>query len=243
MSYLDNLKNNWEKFAYKDPLWAILTQKDKKGNKWNEKEFFKSGKVEISYLIKQIEKNGMEVSLEKALDFGCGVGRLTQALSEYFSNVVGIDISERMIALAKNYNSKKNCEFFVSDIKKLKLIKSDQFSFIYSNITLQHIKPQFVFMYFKEFQRILKNNGVLVFQLPHKFQNSYFRILRESVFLYNLYLKVKFMGKEKMETYCIRKDKVIDFMKNLSFELILCETDSNAGPKWESYTYYFKKNK
>ena len=36
-----------------------------------------------------------------ALDFGCGVGRLSQALTKYFEQVAGVDISHTMIAKAK----------------------------------------------------------------------------------------------------------------------------------------------
>ena len=44
-----------------------------------------------------------------------------------------------------------------------------------------------------------------------------------------------------METYCIRKEKIIEFMRNLGFESKLIEENQNAGPKWKSYTYFFIK--
>ncbi len=243
MKYFVKLKNNWDKFAIKDPLWAILTDDNKKGNKWEKEEFFNSGKKEIDNLLAQIETNGIRINFDKAMDFGCGVGRLTQTLGEYFNNVIGFDISPKMIELANEYNKKRNCRYNVCDLINIKKKQSNEFDFIYSNITLQHIQPKYVYSYLEEFQRILKNNGIIVFQLAHKFKNPFIRILRENVFLYNLYLKIRFIGWEKMETYCIRKEKLLNFMKSLSFELLLLEKDSKAGPKWESYTYYFKKNK
>ena len=39
-----------------------------------------------------------------ALDFGCVVGRLSQALCKHFDRVIGVDIAPSMIALAENFN-------------------------------------------------------------------------------------------------------------------------------------------
>ncbi len=40
----------------------------------------------------------------RALDFGCGVGRLTQALARHFNIVDGVDIAPSMIELANQFN-------------------------------------------------------------------------------------------------------------------------------------------
>jgi len=38
--------------------------------------------------------------------------------------------------------------------------------FVYSRLVLQHIHPRYVRQYLAEFVRVLRNDGVLVFQLP-----------------------------------------------------------------------------
>ncbi|WP_373288585.1 class I SAM-dependent methyltransferase [Brucella endophytica] len=57
-----------------------------------------------------LESHGIELrSNERCLDFGCGVGRVTQALATKFHKAIGIDISPTMIAKAENYREKNGC--------------------------------------------------------------------------------------------------------------------------------------
>ena len=44
---LKELQRNWDILGKEDPLWAIITWQDKKGNKWDPAEFFASGRQEI----------------------------------------------------------------------------------------------------------------------------------------------------------------------------------------------------
>jgi ubiquinone/menaquinone biosynthesis C-methylase UbiE len=61
-------------------------------------------------------KLGHPMQRESALDFGCGVGRLTRALSRYFNQSYGIDISASMIKKAQELNqSYPNCQFIFND--------------------------------------------------------------------------------------------------------------------------------
>ena len=48
---------------------------------------------EVEALFDTIARLGVDVGRERALDFGCGVGRVTQALCEYFTECTGIDIA------------------------------------------------------------------------------------------------------------------------------------------------------
>jgi ubiquinone/menaquinone biosynthesis C-methylase UbiE len=241
VKYFDKLKTNWERFAKNDPLCSILTDENKKDSHWDIDDFFETGIVEIKDVMELIEANGISMKYEQAVDFGCGVGRLTQAMSSYFGKVFGIDISQQMINKANDLNKSENCSFCVVDNPNFQSIDDSQIDFIYSNITLQHIRPNSVFEYLDEFKRILKNGGLLVFQMPDKYHNDLFGYFRENIFIYNLYLNVKYLGKAKMETYCVRKGKIIRFMSSLGFELKLAKMNQNAGPKWKSYTYYFIK--
>ena len=51
-----------------------------------------------------------------ALDFGCGIGRLTQSLADYFDKVTGVDIAPAMISLANEYhNNKTRCEYVLHE--------------------------------------------------------------------------------------------------------------------------------
>lgn len=164
-----SVNQDWEGLAKHDAMWAILTSPEKQGNKWGNEEFFEAGRYEISVVFELLkELKALPVDNELALDFGCGVGRLTQALGRIFRSVHGIDVSPTMIAKATALNAAPDTvQFRVNDTTILPFPPSS-FSFIYTSIVLQHIPyPQQV-EYIAEFGRLLKPGGTLVFQIPTK---------------------------------------------------------------------------
>jgi len=164
---LEDLKKNWDEFGKQDAFWSILTDRTKKGNKWKPDDFFKTGEEEIESVIKYIESLGISSSQKRALDFGCGVGRLTQALCRYFDEACGVDIAPSMIELARKYNRYPNkCKYYLNEANNLSLFKDNSFDFIYSKIVLQHIEPKYSKNYIKEFLRVLSPGGLLIFQVP-----------------------------------------------------------------------------
>ena len=93
-------QRNWDALGKADPLWTVLTWPEKKGNQWDTDEFFKTGADEIEAVMRSLESLGLDPPRGKALDFGCGVGRLTQALAGRFDEAHGVDIAESMIDMA-----------------------------------------------------------------------------------------------------------------------------------------------
>src|SRR4030042_4308869 len=125
---LRKYRESWDSFAYKNALWAVLTEH----KTYRITEFFKSGQIEIDNILEFLKNLGLTYQKDRALDFGCGVGRLTRAMSKYFKEVIGVDISQKMISLAKAHNLKcKNCRFVLNEKDDLSLFKSNSFSFIY----------------------------------------------------------------------------------------------------------------
>lgn len=239
---LKKLRENWNTFGQKDPLWAILTEPTKKGNKWELDEFFQTGKKEISDLIKYLNEREISFSRSKALDFGCGVGRLTQALSDEFEEVHGVDIAESMISQAKKYNKHKDrCHYHVNVKEDLMLFDGNNFSFVYTNIVLQHMKPVYAKKYIKEFLRILSQEGVLVFQLPSEpINKSFFRSTLKKVlpsFIFNAYVKWKDGLDAIIEMYCIEKNEVLEFLKENNAEVLDVTEDISTGDDWLSFRY------
>jgi 2-polyprenyl-3-methyl-5-hydroxy-6-metoxy-1,4-benzoquinol methylase len=113
---LKKLQENWNAFGETDPLWSILTYPDKKGNKWEVEKFFETGAQEIGIFMAFIKSLDRKVQFRKALDFGCGVGRLSQALAAYFEEVHGVDIAPSMIELGKKYNPYGNrCTYHLNE--------------------------------------------------------------------------------------------------------------------------------
>ena len=77
----ERLRQTWETWAAGDPLFAILSDPTKLGGKWDIDEFM-AHTPELDAVFETIEKHGLLKGRGRALDFGCGVGRMTQALAD-----------------------------------------------------------------------------------------------------------------------------------------------------------------
>ena len=164
---IENSRTFWDRHAQRDPLWAILSEPSKEGGTWDAERFFQTGAAEVASLFYQLDSHSIAMRCSAALDFGCGVGRLTQALGPHFDRVVGVDVSPKMVALARKMNRLPQTVSYTSNqAADLRVLDDAEFDFIVSNIVLQHIRPEITLEYLAEFFRVLAPGGVLVFQLP-----------------------------------------------------------------------------
>jgi glycosyltransferase involved in cell wall biosynthesis/ubiquinone/menaquinone biosynthesis C-methylase UbiE len=167
------IQQSWDRFGIEDPFWAVLTNPDKKGGGWSEAEFFDIGRHDIRAALQRITALGIGLNFEKALDFGCGPGRLTQALAGHFREVHGVDIAPSMIAKAHELNKYGGrCVYHLNDRPDLRLFDANTFDLVYSWLVLQHMPKQLALGYISEFARVTKPGGVMVFQIPDRRQHA-----------------------------------------------------------------------
>jgi ubiquinone/menaquinone biosynthesis C-methylase UbiE len=164
---LKRTRRTWDALGSKDALWAILTVPGKRGGRWDIDEFFAWGRDEIRKVLDDLSDLGVEIGRQRALDFGCGVGRLTRALADHFDEAHGVDIAPSMIRRAEDLNAGvEGCRFHLNTTADLAVFPDDHFDLVYSNITLQHIEPRYSRRYLAEFVRVARPGGAVVFQLP-----------------------------------------------------------------------------
>jgi len=236
---LRTLQKHWDLFGIRDPLWAILTNPRKKDAGWDAAEFFQTGIWEIGERLKYVETHRPLLSKHRALDFGCGVGRLTQALAGHFEEVHGVDISPSMIAHAKSYNRfGDRCKYTLNEKLDLRMFDDGTFDFIYSNITLQHMPPRYSRRYIAEFLRVLAPGGALLFQLTSRSTKV------ESIMLAGVrkfYYRVlwDFIQPETplMDMYAVPKDKVVRLITENGGQVLDIVDDPAAAPDWEGFRY------
>src|SRR5579885_1494192 len=165
--HLRKLQAHWNALGDTDPLWAILTDPARKGGKWEREEFFRIGEQEIAEVLRAAGERGLRTRRGVALDFGCGVGRLTQALCAHFEECCGVDIAPSMIRLAREYNRYgARCRYELHPAADLRLFPDERFDFVYSSLVLQHMRPRYARRYIGEFLRVLARGGGLIFRLP-----------------------------------------------------------------------------
>lgn len=165
---LDHTRQTYEKLGRDDPFYAVLTVPQFRHNKWDPKEFFANGEREIAGVMQYLDGLKLGIARNDALDFGCGVGRLSQALGDHFTHVVGVDIADPMVAKARELNRHGDrVEYRANWVDNLSIFPDKSFDFIYSSITLQHVPPPANHKYVAEFMRLLRPNGVALFQTPN----------------------------------------------------------------------------
>jgi SAM-dependent methyltransferase len=172
---LRSLQSVWEQQAQADPLWAVLSEPELAGRRWDLANFLETGRRQItSSLARFTELGGTFADRDVAVDFGCGVGRLTQALATEFDRVVGIDVSPTMVAVASRINRYgERVGYLLNEAPDLGVLPDRSASLAFTHITLQHMEPDLARRYLDELLRIVKPGGGLVFQLPSHYSETF----------------------------------------------------------------------
>ncbi|MDX6647570.1 MAG: hypothetical protein QOK40_3297 [Miltoncostaeaceae bacterium] len=161
---LRTLQRDWDACGRDDPLWAIIPRAG-----WEIEPFFASGEADVALLMDQIAALGLDPPRGRALDFGCGVGRLTQPLGGRYDEVVGVDIAPAMLELAEHHNGLgARCRYLLNETPDLHRFPDAHFDLVCTLITLQHVHPRYVAGYLREFVRVLAPGGVAAFQLASR---------------------------------------------------------------------------
>ncbi len=102
----------------------------------------------------------------RALEIGCGPGRLMRPMSRHFVEIHGVDVSDEMIARAREkLRDIPNAHPHATDGSSLAMFSDESFEFVYSYAVFQHIPSRdVVFQYLRETQRVLKTGGLALLQ-------------------------------------------------------------------------------
>lgn len=247
---IKEVQQSWDTFGQTDPMWAVLAYADKMGNRWEPEEFFTTGREEIDRLLQWLKSLGTLPEYGRALDFGCGLGRLSQAIATHFAEVDGVDIAPSMLEQARQFNQHgERCRYHLNANADLRLFADQQFDFVVTLITLQHVEPRYSTAYLEEFLRVLKPKGLLVFQLPSEPTPQYarHRKIRRKIppVLLNFYRQLRYgnnttKNHRNMEMYGVPKSQVIALLQANGGEIVEVKPDALAG-KWISYTYCVRR--
>ena len=158
----------WDELAEVDALWAVLTEPGRKSGGWSVEEFLATGEQELAGPLERAAELGLPGSFGRALDVGCGVGRVTRALADRFGECVGIDASEAMVRNARRINEDRpNCSFHQLSAADLDSLDAGTFDLVWSVLVLQHLSPPDAERAVSSFMSVLNPGGVAIFQLPY----------------------------------------------------------------------------
>jgi len=132
-------EQEWDAMVVIDPLWAILSDPAKRGGGWETKEFLATGEGDVAHLVGVAQRSGRPLAHSQALDFGCGVGRLTRALASRFGEAIGVDVSGEMIRQAEAGSTEVgNIRFVHDSTPNLVRLGPGTFDLVLSLFVLQH---------------------------------------------------------------------------------------------------------
>jgi len=151
---------DWKLIGEDEPYFGVLTSEEfKRSNFDNDArmKFYGSGWHDVTNDLEQMRKLFGEFNPRSALDFGCGVGRLTMPLAEITGDAVGVDISPGMLAEARVHEGPR--------LSFMEKIPDRKFAWVVSRIVLQHIPPERGYALLKQLLASVENAGGATIQI------------------------------------------------------------------------------
>lgn len=164
---VDRVKSVWEELGRVDPLWAVLTDPTRRNRSWDVEEFLATGASPVRQAVARLERAGLSLG-DRVLDFGCGAGRLCDALASHAAEVVGVDIAESMVEEARRINRHPDRVSFVHYDGRVLPFADASFDSVVSLISIQHSPPEVQLACLVELLRVVRPGGALVLQIPSR---------------------------------------------------------------------------
>lgn len=150
-----------------DPLWGVATWKGKnKGgdNPWTDEEFYELGRSDWQDFVEHWGRYGVDNTT--CLEIGCGAGRLTKHMADYFGELHAIDVSEGMIEYARKRITSPRVHFHVVNGNSIPL-PDRTVTAVFSTHVFQYFDTlDDATAYFREIARALVPNGTMMIHLP-----------------------------------------------------------------------------
>lgn len=146
-------------------------------------EFFRSGEEHTARVLRIVRNSlAADFTPHRALDFGCGVGRILLPLARVADEVIGVDISTAMLEEARrNCAGVANLELYLAD-DSLTALRGRTFDFIHSFIVMQHIPTPRGMTIVRALLEHLSAGGVGVLHVPYAHSGPRARRLARTLF-------------------------------------------------------------
>jgi glycosyltransferase involved in cell wall biosynthesis/Tfp pilus assembly protein PilF/SAM-dependent methyltransferase len=236
----DHLGTVWSRLGREDPYWSVLASEDFRIAKMSRADqidrFYESGRFDIERLVKYLSRNGRRLPEHgTCVDFGCGLGRTTLWLARRCKRVLGVDVSENHINIARESLAARgvtNVDFrLVRTRKDLDVLRG--IDFFHSIIVLQHSPPPLIADILSTVFDGLNPDGSAFFQVPTyaiDYRWQYEEYVAETV------------PKQRMEMHVLPQSVIFDLAAKAGCVPLEVQPDHCTGlAHWISNTCVFAK--
>ncbi len=161
----DRMRADWNARAQEDAHYYVAF--GRRGQ--NESEFLSTAADVIRDLEGELKRFSADAGApsRRALEIGCGPGRLMRPMSRHFGEIHGVDVSDEMVQQARDkLQDIPHAHAHHASGSDLALFPADHFDFVYSYAVFQHIpSAEVVFSYLRETIRVLKPGGFARLQI------------------------------------------------------------------------------
>jgi cyclopropane fatty-acyl-phospholipid synthase-like methyltransferase len=132
---------DWDVIATHQPYFGVLANERYLAHNITPdaiEEFYNSGRKDIAHVEHVLSGlNGGRFRPNRALDFGCGVGRLTLAMAQRSKHVIGVDVADGMLRVARDQAAARKCR----NVEFTTTLPKEPVDWVNSLIVFQHIPP------------------------------------------------------------------------------------------------------
>lgn len=150
---------DWRELGATQPYWGVLTHADYRTENLtpaNLDAFYASGEAHIGDIVRRLTILTGKRPGGRALDFGCGTGRLARAMCDHAGPVTGYDISAGMLDQARQRGGAATY---------VEALPDGPFDWINSFIVFQHIAPMRGLAILEDLASRLAEDGVVSLHL------------------------------------------------------------------------------
>jgi SAM-dependent methyltransferase len=158
-----SMRDFWDQRAAEDAFYFVDNRLDY-GHPDME-AFWEGGRSDLDTILGEL---GVELrASDDVVEIGCGVGRITRVLAARAESVRALDVSGRMIELARQHNGELvNVEWIHGDGASLTGVETESADVCFSHVVFQHIPdPAITLAYVREIGRVLRPGGWAAFQV------------------------------------------------------------------------------
>lgn len=170
------MRRDWDRRALENARHYVATGQQK----WSDEDFFLDGEQELKDQVLNDLANicqGRDPKAMRVLEIGCGAGRVTRALGRFFGEVYAVDISSRMVRLAREATAGLNARIFCNNGRDLSVLRPKwwrkstiagqlEFDFAFSCLVFQHIPSRKVIeSYLRDVNKFLRPGSLFKFQV------------------------------------------------------------------------------